>query len=536
MFQILKKFEEYAGLKLNKTKTEAMWLGKDMNNRATPLEIKWVKQIHSLGIFFSYNTDYVMQKNFMDRAKEFKQILDMWSQRDLSLIGKITILKSLAFSKIIYQCGVFTSPPNFVEQINDIAYKFIWNNKPDKVKRMTIIADYEKGGLKMLDINSFLKAQKVMWVKRLMSPEQGSWKALPTLFLNDFMGINTFKCNITCKTKPTNFPGFYWQIIKSWFEFKNYTDNYNTAFDIRRQTLWLNKSIKLKNKELLWTEWNEKGINIIHDILNKEGNFLTHRQLEEKYMIKCNFMKYNTLKDAIPTAWRKILKNTKVAETAISFTEQIHLTIGKSQIPLSKLTNKDVYKVLVNEIRIKAITLDRLKIKYKLDEKQCQEMFLISRVIRNTKIWAFQYKILLNLIPCNKYLNRIQRSDTNKCRLCKELDDITHYFYGCNQNKQFWTSLETWWTNTTGTKIKLNEQDIMIGRIENKKTFESLNASLLLAKWYIYKCRLAEEDVFFYRFLCDLKFFLIIEKTISIEQGKIELYNKRWQDIEDHLT
>ena len=110
MIKILQLFEQYAGLKLNKTKTEAMWLGKDINNRITPLEIKWVKTVHSLGIFFSYDTDSVIQKNFMDRAKEVKRILDMWSQRDLSLIGKITILKSLAFSKIIYQCGVIDPP------------------------------------------------------------------------------------------------------------------------------------------------------------------------------------------------------------------------------------------------------------------------------------------------------------------------------------------------------------------------------------------------------------------------------------------
>ena len=37
MFKILNLFEQYAGLRLNKTKTEAMWLGKDINNRITPL-------------------------------------------------------------------------------------------------------------------------------------------------------------------------------------------------------------------------------------------------------------------------------------------------------------------------------------------------------------------------------------------------------------------------------------------------------------------------------------------------------------------
>ena len=57
IFEILSAFEKYAGFKLNKTKTEAMWIGKDINNNTTPLEIKWVKQVHALGIFFSYDTD-----------------------------------------------------------------------------------------------------------------------------------------------------------------------------------------------------------------------------------------------------------------------------------------------------------------------------------------------------------------------------------------------------------------------------------------------------------------------------------------------
>jgi hypothetical protein len=192
IFKILETFEKYAGLKLNKSKTEAMWLGKNINNCNTPLNIKWVKQVHSLGIFFSYNTDSVVMKNFMDRAKEFKRILDLWSLRDLSLIGKITILKSLAFSKIIYQCAVLTLPPNFIELINEIAYNFLWNNKPEKIKRKTIIADHESGGLKMIDINSFLKAQKATWVKILLTPDNSSWKALPKLFLNELMGLDTF--------------------------------------------------------------------------------------------------------------------------------------------------------------------------------------------------------------------------------------------------------------------------------------------------------------------------------------------------------
>jgi hypothetical protein len=68
----------------------------------------------------------------------------------------------------------------------------VWNNKPNKIKQDTLIADYYQGGLKMLDIPSFLKAQKVMWVKILLTPDKASWKALPCLYLESQLGLDIF--------------------------------------------------------------------------------------------------------------------------------------------------------------------------------------------------------------------------------------------------------------------------------------------------------------------------------------------------------
>jgi hypothetical protein len=215
VLRIIALFHIFAGLKLNKTKTEAMWLGKWKNNKDTPLGLKWVKEVHSLGIFFSYDTDYVVQKKFTDKSKTFKRILDLWAQRDLSIIGKITILKSLAFSTLTYQCGLLNPPEKFIETINDIAFKFLWNNKPDKVKRKTIIADYKDGGLKMLDFNSFLCAQKVMWVKRLSRGKMASWKAYPNYVFDKVLGKNSFRCSLDT-TKKTKMDPFYWSILKNW--------------------------------------------------------------------------------------------------------------------------------------------------------------------------------------------------------------------------------------------------------------------------------------------------------------------------------
>ena len=513
-----------------------MWLGKDINNRETPLDIKWVKEVHSLGIFFSYDTDSVIQKNFMDRAKEFKQILDMWRQRDLSLIGKITILKSLAFSIIIYQCGVLTPTLKFIDHIIDLVYKFIWNDKPEKIKRKTLIADYEHGGLKMLDIKSFIKAQKVMWVKRFLSPENASWKAIIHLGLEDLLGADTFKCSLSCTEKPDDLPDFYWDMILAWSEMKSITESIDTPIDIRRQCLWLNENITISNNHINWDSWKDKGINIIHDIVNKAGHFLTTQEIEQKYNFKCDFLQYNKLKDAIPSPWRKLLKTIQIPEETMNFRESLHVNVGKSTKSINLVKNKEIYWTFVNDIRIQSIITNKLERELGIQEDKWKEVFTMPRVVTNTKIRAFQYKLLYNLTPTNSYLKKISKSDTDKCNWCTEIDNTTHYFATCSNLTPFWNSLATWCHGMLEEEINFTVNNVLVGILEKSMKYETLNAILLMAKWHLYKNKLNQSDTFFYRFLCELKYNINLEKSIALKNNKLTEYNNKWQKVENHLT
>jgi hypothetical protein len=69
---------------------------------------------------------------------------------------------------------------------SSINYSFIWNGKPDKVKRLTLLGDYEKGGLNMVDINSYFKSLKGSWGKRLQSSEISNWKVILRNYLDKF--------------------------------------------------------------------------------------------------------------------------------------------------------------------------------------------------------------------------------------------------------------------------------------------------------------------------------------------------------------
>ena len=46
-------------------------------------------------------------------------------------------------------------------------FKFLWNDKGDKIKRKIMINDYSEGGLKMIDITSFNKSLKATWIKKI---------------------------------------------------------------------------------------------------------------------------------------------------------------------------------------------------------------------------------------------------------------------------------------------------------------------------------------------------------------------------------
>ena len=98
-----------------------------------------------LGVYFSINLDDTFELNFPPKLQKLKNILRIWNMRDLTPIGRITVLKSLGLSQLIFLLSVLPKPPEgFLQEINSLMYSFIWNGKPDKISRHTIIGDYSQ--------------------------------------------------------------------------------------------------------------------------------------------------------------------------------------------------------------------------------------------------------------------------------------------------------------------------------------------------------------------------------------------------------
>ena len=60
------------------------------------------ESVKILGIFFSYDDEIMKEKNFISVIKKIENVLAVWRMRVLTLAGKITVLKSLIFAKIVF--------------------------------------------------------------------------------------------------------------------------------------------------------------------------------------------------------------------------------------------------------------------------------------------------------------------------------------------------------------------------------------------------------------------------------------------------
>ena len=62
---------------------------------------------------------------------------------------KVTVIKSYALPKLIYPSTVLENPSTqTIDNLQKDIFKFIWNSKPDNLKRSILFQGYEYGGLK----------------------------------------------------------------------------------------------------------------------------------------------------------------------------------------------------------------------------------------------------------------------------------------------------------------------------------------------------------------------------------------------------
>jgi hypothetical protein len=130
---ILEKFSECAGLKANLDKTEAIWIGSKVYSKERLLpgeKLKWKQsgKFKLLGINYDLFTEDKTDINFKQKIEKIRTLtlLNSWIYRDLTYMGKITTIKSLAMPILIQSLTVLPNPSDkIINEIQSIFYSFL---------------------------------------------------------------------------------------------------------------------------------------------------------------------------------------------------------------------------------------------------------------------------------------------------------------------------------------------------------------------------------------------------------------------------
>ena len=438
---LLDIFANISGLHVNYEKTEALWIGE--LHKSTEIlfpqrKIKWARR-KALGIWFSTCKGETVKLNYDERKEKLDKLIENWQFRRLTLLGKITVIKSLLASQLVYILTPLPTQQKALEEINRALYTFLWDGRGDKIKRTEMIDDYEKGGLKMLDIQIFNRALKSIWIQKYLDDNNtGKWKLIFDFYLSKQGGKHLFSGNLRTKDVQNLGLGneFLNEILCIWAEI-NFQE---TLCDFQNSPLWHNSLIRVANQSFFFEKWSNKSINCIKNLLDDNSKFLTLQAFSCKYKIKVNFLDYYGLLSAI----RKF-------ESRSCLGEHNHQNNPLRKLLKSPKISKKVYKILIDR---KASTPFKSQDKWKLacgeinkDIKWNKAYIFPFQCTNDTNLQSFQFKLLHRRTATNDFLNKIGVSLSAMCTFCNEyVETLEHVFWEYKFSQSFWKNVTEWLT------------------------------------------------------------------------------------------
>ncbi len=153
------------------------------------------------------------------------------------------------------------------------------------------------------------------------------------------------------------------------------------------------------------------------------------------------------------------------------------------------------------------------------------------RTTPDTKLRWFQFRILHNIIAANSFLAKIRVSSSDKCGFCNnETETIPHLFWHCSHVQNFWKLFSEMLKEKCphSCNLNLNLELVIFGVKDNFISDETLDLILLLAKFYVYKCKLAKNIsslIHFKRILQDRYY---IEKNRYYARSENLKFYQKW--------
>ena len=247
-----------------------------------------------------------------------QQVLRFWNSRMLSLEGRIIIFKALSISKIVYLTFLTVIPNSLIEELQKIQKTLIWHFSHPKISHKTLCNNFENGGLKHVDISSKIISLQCSWLQKLCDENFHEWKITPPHFIIKYFG-KSFKFRSCLSFDPKlliKFPEFYRNILFQWSSSLFASSELPSC--ILSNFLWFNKHILIEKKPILFRYFSDKDLNFVYQLFDNIGYVKSWSSIKEEFGFKnFSYCKWEQLIHALPPFWKKIIKETNIADNLL---------------------------------------------------------------------------------------------------------------------------------------------------------------------------------------------------------------------------
>ena len=293
-----------SGLKINIKKTKVIRIGKirETDRRyCRENDLDWVDEFTSLGIVYrASDIRNITRYNIENKLNDIKKLLNVWLMRNISPVGRIQIVKSLALSKLTHLFMSLPSPDaETLKKLEKMFNNFVWRNGRHCVNKDILQAPVIKGGLNMINIPNFDLGLKLTWLRKMIKGHEPWLEIAENLKMDQLLYLGPKEIE-TIRTQCSN--PFWQDVCRAAIKLHNNLE-YTKIEEIRKAPLWGNILINCPT-----CHWLIKGgIREVGDLFDNNGEIFSRNDLQINLNRQIPFVTYHGLITAIPRTWKTAL-------------------------------------------------------------------------------------------------------------------------------------------------------------------------------------------------------------------------------------
>lgn len=504
-FKILELYAKASGARINYKKTKGVSLNPRSKNNYDFEKIEWVDSVKTLGVVIGHNINY--EEIWMQKFTKFKNNLQLWKQRSLTIFGKILLLNSYIFSGINHLIEMYPHhiPQNMSTTIKNLCTDFIWGTKKNSValKTLTLLKDH--GGLQLKCFDTLVKTKQAQWIYKITTSKVETWNNISKHQLkipgNLFRDENYITQSTDLKHLNKYIQSkFLVTCLKGWSELLK--QNPTTKDEILQQNIFNNHLIKSKGICLHLRHWHMSGFVTINDIWNNDTNtWLNGQNIFNQLIQKLNWIaEYSLIKSVIPIDWKRKLKGEHVDEIKSDTIElckkySVKIVKGKilkddKEIVPSKLKSKLLYVRLMYPSKMPRCMTSWKNIFH--TDLEWESIFQnINTTTQLNKVKEFHWKSIHRALFSEMRLKSMGKSD-GICTICKTEEETScHILYECQTAQAVWQKLAIGISKIVNIQVDFSLAEVIFCdiKLEDKNLAHLESMIIMEGKWQIWKNR-----------------------------------------------